>query len=316
MARTTGNLVLFAAAAFALVATACNTGGGGAEGDLTGTIQIDGSSTVAPISQAVAEAFNGEAPGVNAAVGTSGTGGGFAKFCNGDIDIADASRPIEDTATEKKACDKNGIEYVELKVAIDGLSVVVNERNDFAECFTVEELKKIWEPNSSVSTWKDVKAEWPDDKIQLYGPGADSGTFDYFTKEIVGTEKSSRKDYTQSENDNQLVKGVGGEQFALGYFGYAYFAENEDKLNAAAVDGGDGCTEPTQETIESGDYAPLARPLFIYANVEALEKEHVSAFVTFYLENVSDLVQDVGYVAAPGEDIDAAKQALDEATAG
>ena len=306
---------VWAALLAAVVATACNTQGrGGAEGDLRGTIQIDGSSTVAPISQAVKEAFNEDTPGVNIAVGTSGTGGGFEKFCNGDIDISDASRPIEDD--EKSACADNNVEYVELKVAVDGLSVVVNKENDFVECLTVEELKKIWEPDSSVKTWKDIRSEWPAEDIELYGPGADSGTFDYFTDEIVGEEGASRKDYTQSENDNQLVRGVSGERNALGYFGYAYYVESQDDLKAVGVDAGDGCVEPTEETIKNGTYTPLARPLFIYPRTEALGEEHVQAFVEFYLDNVSEIVTEVGYIEAPAADIEAAKSALTEATAG
>jgi phosphate transport system substrate-binding protein len=300
--------------AFMTIAAGCNTAGRVGEGDgsgLAGTIQIDGSSTVAPISQTVTEAFNAEEPGVNVAVGTSGTGGGFEKFCNGDIDIADASRPIEDD--EKAACAKNSVEFVELTIAIDGLTVVVNKDNDFVECLTIDDLKKIWEPDSKVTTWKDVDDSWPADEIQLYGPGADSGTFDYFTDVIVGEEGASRKDYTQSENDNQLVRGVSGEENALGYFGYAYYIESTDELKAVQIDGGAGCVSPTETTIEDGTYAPLARPLFIYPSTTALGEEHVQAFVEFYLDNVSEIVGEVGYVPAPADDIEAAKSAVSEA---
>jgi phosphate transport system substrate-binding protein len=307
-------MLMVAVIALGVAGLACNTGSGGGGDGLSGEVQIDGSSTVAPISQALAEAFGEDESGVNVAVGTSGTGGGFEKFCRGDIDISDASRPIEDD--EEEACAKEGVGYVELKVATDGLSVVVNKENDFVQCLTIEELKKIWEPNSTVKTWKDVKAEWPADEIQLYGPGADSGTFDYFTDVIVGEEGASRKDYTQSENDNQLVNGVAGEGSALGYFGYAYYIENDDKLTAVAVDSGDGCVEPTTETIGDGTYAPLSRPIFIYPSTASLGEEHIATFVEFYLDNVNDVLADVGYIELPAEDLQASKDALAEAIAG
>ena len=296
-----------------LVAVGCNTqGSGGGDADsLTGTIEIDGSSTVFPISEAVAEEFGKEQSGVNVRVGQSGTGGGFEKFCNGEIDIADASRPIDDD--EKKACSDKDIDYVELKIAIDGLSVVVNHDNDFAKCLTTEELKKIWEPDSTVKTWSDVKSNWPSENIKLYGPGADSGTFDYFTEEIVGEKGASRSDYQQSEDDNVLVQGVEGDKYALGYFGFAYYEENTDKLNVLGVDSGDGCVSPSQETIKSGEYKPLSRPLFIYVASSALENEEVKTFADFYLENVDSLLEDVGYVKLPAKDLEASKQTLQEA---
>ena len=300
-----------AAVAIALAGAACNTqGGGGGEGDLAGSIQIDGSSTVYPISNAVAESFQDENGGVQIAVGQSGTGGGFEKFCAGEIDVADASRPIEDD--EEAACTDGGVEYPELSVATDGLSVVVNAENDFVECLTVDELKKIWEPGSTVENWSDIRDDFPDDEIKLYGPGADSGTFDYFTDVIVGEEGKSRSDYTASENDNQLVRGVAGDESALGYFGYAYYIENTDKLKAVGIVGGDGCFEPTEETIGSGEYKPLARPLFIYPSNESLADEHVASFVRYYLDNVSEIAPEVGYVALPDEDLAASKAALNE----
>jgi phosphate transport system substrate-binding protein len=301
--------------ALGIVAAACNTQPAGEDGasGLSGAIEADGSSTVFPITEAIAEEFGNENGGVRVRVGQSGTGGGFEKFCEGDTDISDASRPIDDD--EKKACADNNIEYVELKVAIDGLSVVVNRENGFAECLTTEDLQKIWEPESTVNTWNDVKSEWPDREIKLYGPGADSGTFDYFTDEINGEEGASRSDYQQSEDDNVLVQGVGGDENALGYFGYAYYKPNADKLKAVAVDGGDGCVEPTDETIESGEYTPLSRPLYIYASTESLQREEVQAFTEFYLDNVNTILEDVGYIPLPDEELTAAKETLEQATA-
>jgi phosphate transport system substrate-binding protein len=263
---------------------------------LSGSIDGDGSSTVFPITEAVAEEF-GNIHDVDVTVGMSGTGGGFEKFCNGETDFSDASRPIKDT--EAQACADNGIEYTEFEVAFDGLSVVVNKGNDFADCLTVDELNSIWKPDSTVSRWSDVRADFPDDEINLYGPGTDSGTFDYFTAEIVGEEGASRADYTSSEDDNQLVLGVEGDDGALGYFGFAYYVENQDKLNLVEVDGGDGCIAPSQETIESGEYAPLSRPLYVYVTNEALARPEVEEFMRFYLTEGASLAVEVGYVAAP-----------------
>jgi phosphate transport system substrate-binding protein len=302
-----------AAVALGLLAAACNTqGSGGGSGDgASGTIQIDGSSTVYPISEAIAEEFKADSPGVSVRVGQSGTGGGFEKFCNGEIQISDASRPIEED--EEKACDTEGVEWIELKVAIDGLSVVVNQDNDFVECLTTDELKTIWEPNSTIQTWRDVKDEWPADDIKLYGPGSDSGTFDYFTKEINGEEGASRPDYTQSEDDNVLVQGVKGDKNALGYFGFSYLEANVNSIRAIGVDSGKGCVEPTRDSIPGGAYKPLSRPLFIYASKEALAEEHVMAFVAFYLDTVNDVLADVKYIPLPDADLQASKAALADA---
>lgn len=283
-----------------ILAVACGRSAGtGASGSLTGTINADGSSTVFPVTQAIAEEWQAEAPNVNVSVGTSGTGGGFEKFCAGETDISDASRPIKEE--EASVCQQNGVEYVELTVAIDGLSVLVNPENDFVSCLTVDELKKVWEPNSSVNNWKDVRAGFPDRPLTLYGPGTDSGTFDYFTDEIVGEEGASRSDYTASEDDNVLVRGIAGDENALGYFGFAYYEQNQDKLKVVEVDGGEGCVEPTRSTIESGDYAPLSRPLFIYVSKESAAREELAAFVTFYLGTVNDILADVGYIEVPEE---------------
>ena len=265
-----------------------------ASADLSGTIEIDGSSTVFPVSEAVAEEFHKLHPDVRVNVGVSGTGGGFKRFTAGETDISDASRPIKDTEAQSAA--DNGIEYYPLRVAMDGLSVLVSPDNDFVECLSVEQLKAIWEPGSAVSNWNDVDPAFPDKKIVLYGPDTDSGTFDYFTEEVVGEVQASRADYTASADDNVLVQGIAGGRYSLGYFGYAYYAENADKLKLVSVDSGSGCVTPTSETIENGAYSPLSRPLFIYVSKQSLERPEVKAFVEFYLDNAAELAQEVGYI--------------------
>jgi phosphate transport system substrate-binding protein len=280
----------------------------------TTAVRADGSSTVYPITEAVAEEFCGERPNVRAVIGFSGTGGGFKKLAAGEIDMCDASRTIKDE--ERAACKANGIEFIELEIAFDGLSVVVNPDNDWCDCLTVEQLKAIWQPESAVSKWSDLNPEWPDEKIELFGPGTDSGTFDYFTEAIVGTAKSSRADYTPSEDDNMLVTGVEGSRYALGYFGYAYYAENKDRLKLLGVDAGDGqCVQPSPETVRSNTYKPLSRPLFIYVNRASLKKQEIVEFVRYYLDTVGDVVEQVGYV--PLSDVLArqSKQTLEEALA-
>jgi len=264
---------------------------------LSGTIKADGSSTVFPISEAVGEEFQNRYPDTRVTVGISGTGGGFKKFCPGETDISDASRPIKDT--EKELCAKNGITYEEFKVAFDGLSVMVNPQNTWVDYLTVDELKKIWEPGSTVKTWKDVRSEWPDEKIILVGADTDSGTFDYFTEAIVGEEKASRSDYTASADDNILVQAIAGEKNALGYFGYAYYVENPGKLKLVAIDGGKGPVLPSEQTINDGTYNPLSRPLFIYVNKESLKRPEVKEFVKYYLTEGKELVSQVGYVKMP-----------------
>lgn len=265
---------------------------------LSGTIAIDGSSTVFPITEAVAEEFMAQHPGVQVTVGVSGTGGGFKKFTAGETQIANASRPIKDE--EKQKAQQNNIKYVDFTVAIDGIAVVVNPQNDWVDHLTVEELKKIWEPNSKVKKWSDIRPNWPNAEIKLYGPGTDSGTFDYFTEEIVGEAKASRSDYTASEDDNVLVQGVAGDKYALGYFGYAYYVENKDKLKVVPIDGGNGPVTPSEETINKGTYKPLSRPLFIYVNADMLkQRKELQAFVKFYLENAQKLAPQVGYIAIP-----------------
>jgi phosphate transport system substrate-binding protein len=272
--------------------TTGTTTSNGAPGDLTGPVVVDGSSTVEPISSAMAEEFGKVQPGVEVTVAASGTGGGFKKFCNDELDITGASRPIKDS--ELEACKAKGIEYIELPVAFDGLSVVVNPENTWIEDITVDELKKIWEPNSKVDSWDDVRAGFPAEKISLFGPGTDSGTFDYFTGVINGEEGASRPDYQASEDDNVLVTGVAGDKGGLGYFGYAYYVENKDKLKVLKVAG----VEPNHDSIADGTYAPLSRPIFIYVKVSSLEKPQVKAFVDFYLSNPT-VVGDTGYIALP-----------------
>lgn len=295
LAKWISGLALLSLLAFTL--SACGREQGRIEGEssLTGAVRIDGSSTVFPITEAVAEEFQKEQQAVRVTVGISGSGGGFKKFCANETDISDASRPIK--GSELQTCQAAGIDPLEIVVGYDGLSVVVNPQNDFVSCLTVDELKRIWEPGSSVSTWRDVRPEWPAEEIKLYGPGTDSGTFDYFTEAIVGEEDASRPDFTASEDDNVLVQGVTGDRYSLGYFGYAYYVENTDKLKLVSIDGGAGCVAPTAETVQSGEYTPLSRPLFIYVSQDALARPEVKAFVRYYLTHASELVPQVGYVA-------------------
>ncbi len=278
---------------------------------LTGSVAMDGSSTVYPAAEAIAEEFQNANPGVQVTVAFSGTGGGFKKFCAGETDASNASRPIK--AEEAELCAAAGIEFIELKMALDALAVVVSKENDFVDCLTTDELKSIWDLGSVVETWRDVRASWPDEKIDLYGPGADSGTFDYFTEEINGEAKQSRSDFTQSEDDNVLVTGISGSQYALGYFGLAYVAENADKVRAVEVDGGEGCAAPTPENVNNGTYTPLGRPLITYASVAALARPEVAAFFRFLLENTSELSVEVGYIAISDADLAAAKATLEAA---
>ena len=273
---------------------------------IDGTVEIDGSSTVAPVSEAAAYEFSQIYGDVDVIVGISGTGGGFKRFTVGETDISDASRAIKDS--EAEAAVANGIEYYEIPLGTDGLSVMVHPENDFVDCLTIGELKMIWEPGSTIDNWNQVRSTFPDQRIRLYGPDTDSGTFDYFTEEIVGEAQASRHDYTASADDNTLVQGIAGDRSSLGYFGYAYYSENSSKLKLVAVDKGDGCVTPGPETIESGEYAPLSRPLFIYVNKESLERPEVRAFVTFYLENAYELVRQTGYIRLPQSDY---QQSLD-----
>ena len=264
---------------------------------LRGTVSLDGSSTVFPISEAVAEEFLAVQPRVRVTVGVSGTGGGFKKFLAGEIDINDASRPIKMKEVDK--ANEMGIGYIELPVAYDGLSVVVNKKNTWVDHLTVAELSKIWQPGSTVTNWSDVRAGWPEMKIRLYGPGTDSGTFDYFTETINGKSGASRPDYTANEDDNALVQGISGDEGSLGYFGYAYYAANQDKLKLVPIDGGKGPIAPTHTTINNGTYAPLSRPIFIYVRPDALDRKEVRAFVDFYIDSAAMLASEVGYIPLP-----------------
>ena len=257
-----------------------------------GEVRLDGSSTVFPISEAVAEEFGAIQKSVRVTVGTSGTGGGFKKFCAGEIDINDASRQIKDT--EIADCKKKKIEFIELPVAIDGLSIVVHPSNTFVTKITKDELKKIWEPGSKAKLWSDVNPAWPKEKISLFGPGPDSGTFDYFTEDVVGKAKASRTDYTASEDDNVLLKGVAASKFALGYFGHGYYMANKNKVKGVSVDAGKGAVEPTEANIANGTY-PLSRSLYIYVSSSSAAKPQIKEFVNFYLENAKRFSQETGY---------------------
>ena len=299
--------LIFGMIAVALLAAACGSDSGttsqpadAAEVALSGTIEIDGSSTVFPITEAVAEEFNRVSPKVRVNVGVSGSGGGFKRFSVGETDISNASRPINES--EAAIAKENGIEYLEFLVGVDGLSVIVSPNNDFVECLTIEQLHELWKPESVVRNWSDLNAAWPDRKVNLYGPGADSGTFDYFTEEVNGETGLSRADYTASEDDNVLVRGVRGDRNALGYFGYAYYAENTDKLKLVAVDSGDGCVVPSLDAIADGSYSPLSRPLLIYVSKASLARPEVREFVEFYMENADELTVEVGYVPLSAEE--------------
>ncbi len=267
-------------------------------------VKVDGSSTVFPITEAVAEEFQMEHRNVMVTVGISGTGGGFKKFSRSETDISDASRVIK--AKEVALCKESGIEYIELPVAYDGIAVMVNPQNDWISSITVEELKKIWEPEAQrkVTKWSHIRADWPNETINLYGPGVDSGTFDYFTKVINGKEGASRGDFTASEDDNVLVQGISTDKYALGFFGLAYYEHNKDKLKLIPVDdgkddNGKGPILPSLETVNNSTYQPLSRPIFIYVSKKSAEKPEVDDFVIFYLKNASELSAEVGYIPLP-----------------
>lgn len=294
------SVLLVSLLALTLAFTGCGQKESESDSKLTGEIRIDGSSTVFPITEAIVEEFNMVEPNVKIPVGVSGTGGGFKKFIAKETDISNASRPIKDE--EAKNAKDAGVEYTEFKVAYDGLSVLVNPKNTWVDYLTVEELATIWMPDSKVKTWKDIRAEWPDEEIKFYAPGTDSGTFDYFTEEINGESGAIRSDFTGSEDDNVLVQGIAGDKNSLGFFGFAYYEENQDKLKIVPIDNGNGPITPTFDTIKSGEYAPLSRPIFIYVNNESLKREEVKEFVKFYLENAKDIVPDVGYVSLPDEE--------------
>jgi phosphate transport system substrate-binding protein len=291
-------------------ATPATTGGGS---DLSGRIEADGSSTVGPLATAAAERFQRENPDVRITVGVSGTGGGFERFCRGETDLSNASRPIKEE--EKQICEKNGVEFAEFQVANDALTVVVNPQNDWTTCLTVDQLKRIWEPESRITNWSQVDPEFPDEKLVLAGPGTDSGTFDYFTGEIVGEEGASRSDYTASENDNVIVQAVAGESGGLGYFGFSYFEENQGRVKAVAIDSGSGCVAPSVEAAQQGTYKPLSRPLFVYAKTESLVRPEVKAYVRFMLDNEKEIAEAAKFVPLTDEQLSKSESGLAEATA-
>jgi len=277
------------------------------DASLSGTVEIDGSSTVFPISEAVAEEFYSEHPNVRVNVAVSGTGGGFKRFTIGETDISNASREIKES--ERLAAIDNGVEFVELRIGTDGLSVIVDPSNNYVDCLTTSELKTIWEPGTRIEYWSDLGQKFPEQKLNRFGPDTDSGTFDYFTEEINGEAQVSTDQYQASPDDNVLVRGISGTKGSIGYFGYAYYQENQESLKVVAVDDGNGCVTPTPTTIADGSYSPLSRPLFIYVNVESLNKPQVKAFVDFYLTHGPELVNEVGYIAS-GDEVYAANQRL------
>ena len=291
-------------------------------GDLEGSIATDGSSTVGPVTEAAAEEFSAIAEDVEITVDISGTGGGFERFCQGETDIQNASRAIDEE--EIAACAENGVEYYAFAVAFDGITVVVNEANDYLTCVSVSTLATIWGPESAVDNFNQLSPDFPDQELTLYGPGTDSGTYDYFVEQVLGEDAAgetldSRQDYTASEDDNVLVEGVAGDEGGLGYFGYAYFAENQDSLNAVAVARSDDlsdCVSPSPETIRDGTYAPLSRPLYVYVAAESLGRPEVQEFMRFYIASAAALAAEVGFVEAPAEDYVADQQKIEGAIAG
>jgi phosphate transport system substrate-binding protein len=303
-----GGVLVFTAACGQDETTGAGTGPDTESKQLSGEINIDGSSTVYPIMEAVAEEYLAVQPDVKVSVGLSGTGGGFKAFIAGETDMSNASRPIKDE--EAAQLEEKGIDFTELKLAYDGLSVVVNKDNTWVDHLTVDELKKIWIEDGTVKKWSDVRADWPAEEIKFYSPGTDSGTFDYFDEVILEEQPISEK-ATLSEDDNILVQGVTGDKNAIGYFGYAYYLENKDNLKVVPIDGGNGPVEPNNETIESGEYAPLSRPLFTYVKNESVKKEEVYDYTKFLIENAAELSEDVGYVRLPEEEYTSALETLE-----
>jgi len=290
-------------------------GGATSVAGLSGKIDVDGSSTVGPMTTYAAEQFQGANPDVNITVGISGTGGGFERFCAGETDLSDASRPIKTDPADKEAtvCKQNGIDYTEFLVANDGISIVVNKDNTWAKCLTVDQLNKIWAPDSKVNNWNQVDPSFPDQKMTLFGPGTDSGTFDFFTGEINGEEDASRTDYSATEDDNTTVQGVEGDKGGLGYFGYSYYEENKDKLNLVQVDGGGGCVAPSVQTVQDGTYKPLSRPLFIYVKNTSFKRPEVEAFMQYIVDNEDKVTQAVGLIPLTTQQESDAKSQLQTA---
>ena len=314
-------LVLAASGVLALGVAACGDdddgdGGSSTPSGLSGDIRVDGSSTVGPLTEAIAEEFNAENPDVKVTVGTSGTGGGFEKFCAGETDISDASRPIE--PDETKACQAKGISYQEIQVANDALTVVANPNNP-VECLTTDQLKQVWEPKSTVENWSQIQGLQPsfDSELALYSPGTDSGTFDFFTDKINGEQGAQRTAGVNDigEDDNATVTGVSGADGGMGYFGFSYYQENQDKVKAMQIDGGNGCAAPSVETAQDGSYY-LSRPLFVYPSASALDNQTVDAFLKFYLDNINAVAEQIGFIPMTGQQAQASQQKLDQISGG
>ena len=318
-------LLVLAVALFAVVASGCgreseSDGNGAAAADqtaeeLSGRVEADGSSTVGPFTTFAAEQFQQEQPNVQITVGISGTGGGFERFCAGETDISNASRPINED-DEVPVCEENGIEFVEFHVVNDGLAVVVNPENDWVECFTTEELNTIWAPEAEgeITTWNQANPDWPDEQLVLAGPGTDSGTFDYFTETINEEGGASRSDFTPSEDDNVIVQAIAGDRGGLGYFGLSYVEENEGRIKAVAVENESGeCVEPSVETVQDGSYNPLGRPLFVYVKQESFQRPEVQAFVQFMLDRNQEIAEGALFVPLTDEQLAAGRASLDEA---
>jgi phosphate transport system substrate-binding protein len=312
-------LVLAASGVLVVGVAACGDDsgdGGSGSGDLSGDIRVDGSSTVGPLTEAIAEEFNAENPNVKVTVGTSGTGGGFEKFCAGETDISDASRPIE--PDEQKACQAKGIGYQDIQVANDALTVAINPDNP-VKCMTVDQLKSVWEPKSSISNWSQIQGLQPsfDEDLALYSPGTDSGTFDFFTDKINGEEGAQRTAGVNDigEDDNATVTGVSGAKGGMGYFGYSFFKENEDKVKALEIDGGKGCVAPSPASAQDGSYY-LSRPLFVYPSDKALQNQAVDEFLQFYLDNINAVAEQVGFIPMTDQQLQQSQQKLDSLTSG
>jgi phosphate transport system substrate-binding protein len=312
-------LVFAASAVLALTAAACggdDDDDGGSSGNLSGDIRVDGSSTVGPLTEAIAEEFNRENPDVNVTVGTSGTGGGFEKFCAGETDISDASRPIE--PDEQKACQAKGIGYDAIQVANDALTVVVNP-NDPVNCVTTDQLKQVWEPKSSVDNWSQIQGLQPsfDSELALYSPGTDSGTFDFFTEKVNGEEGAQRTAGVNDigEDDNATVTGVAGADGGMGYFGYSFFKENEDKLKALQIDSGNGCVAPSAQSAQDGSYF-LSRPLYVYPSDQALQNETVDSFLQFYLDNINAIAEQIGFIPMTDQQLQESQSKLESLISG
>ena len=285
--------------------TAAATTAANADTSLSGSIVIDGSSTVAPLATLAAEKFQAQAPNVSVTVGTSGTGGGFAKFCNEETDVASASRAIK--PEELADCDAKGVKVVELIVANDGIALVTNKENTWATCITTAELATMWAPDSKATTWQDINSAWPAEELKLFGPGTDSGTFDFFTKSINGEEGASRTDFSPTEDDNVTIKGVEGEKGGFGYFGLSYYEQNMDKLNLLQVDSGSGCVTPSTSTVQDATYTPLSRPLYMYFSEQATQRPEVKAFIDFYLANEPTLTTEALFVPLADQQLATAK---------